>query len=82
MPSPTTPLSASRPVSPLRMARISRGLTLFDVGRAVGMGASLLSQIERGQASISRVRAERISQLLDVPVTALPVRVARARPSR
>jgi transcriptional regulator with XRE-family HTH domain len=55
----------------IRSLRLAANLTLQAVGRAVGVTPSLISQVERGQASPSITNLRRIASALGVPVAAL-----------
>lgn len=48
----------------LRLARIARGLTLFDVGRRAGVSPPRLSEYERGRPSLSPEAVERVRAVL------------------
>lgn len=48
-------------MTPLRKARIKKGLTIYQVARKAGVTASIVSRIERGYSSSSRM-AERLAR--------------------
>jgi transcriptional regulator with XRE-family HTH domain len=52
----------------LRAVRNERGLTLIQLGQQVGLSASYLSQIERGETTPSLSRLTTIAKALDVEV--------------
>ncbi len=52
----------------LRALRNERGLTLVQLGQQVGLSASYLSQIERGETTPSLSRLTTIAKALDVEV--------------
>lgn len=54
--------------SPLKQARLSRGLTLDQVSAAVGIDTGNLSRIERGQVP-SKKRAEALAKFFVGAVT-------------
>jgi transcriptional regulator with XRE-family HTH domain len=55
----------------IRTLRKRAGLTLQSLAQAVGVTASLISQVERGVASPSVTTLRQIASALDVPVAAL-----------
>jgi transcriptional regulator with XRE-family HTH domain len=64
------------PTSVGQAVRARRGEeSLRSVARRVGLSASMLSQLERGETTPSAVNLWRIASVLDVPVTDLLVEV-------
>lgn len=55
----------------IRSLRLAAGLTLQALSKAVGVTPSLISQVERGQASASITNLRRIASALGVPIAAL-----------
>lgn len=70
----------SRPVTPLRLLRITRGLRLSDVYDETGIPPAILSQIERGKKSVSQRMADRLSNLYSVEIVPSPNAWNRDRP--
>ena len=62
----------SRPVPPLRLLRVTRGLRLADVRRETGIPEAMLSQVERGKKPISRRAAECLSTFYGVEIAPGP----------
>lgn len=52
----------------LRRLRSEQGLSLREVARQVGIGASMLSQIETGSKGTSTKRLRRLAKVLGVSV--------------
>jgi transcriptional regulator with XRE-family HTH domain len=52
----------------IRSRREARGLTLRALGAKVGLSASFLAQVERGQANPSIDSLQLVAQVLDVPI--------------
>ena len=48
----------------LRLARVARGLTLFDVGRLADVSPPRLSEYERGRPSLTPEAIERVRAVL------------------
>jgi len=48
----------------IRLARVARGLTLFDVGRLADVSPPRLSEYERGRSSLSADAVERVRSVL------------------
>lgn len=74
MPSPSKPdfTSESRQLgAAIRARRTDLGLTTTQLGAAVGVSRSLISQVERGHASPSITTLRGIAAALGVPVVAL-----------
>ncbi len=57
-------------MTPLRLARIEKGLTLVEVAAAVDINPSQLSRIERGYRTRPET-AERLSQFLGISEEAI-----------
>jgi transcriptional regulator with XRE-family HTH domain len=48
----------------IRLARVARGLTLFDVGQLADVSPPRLSEFERGRSSLSVEAVERVRSVL------------------
>jgi transcriptional regulator with XRE-family HTH domain len=48
----------------IRLARVARGLTLFDVGRLADVSPPRLSEYERGRLALSVDAVERVRSVL------------------
>lgn len=55
----------------LRTARIERGLTQADVGRALGLHRPAVSEIEAGRRSVTSDELYELSRLFSIPVAEL-----------
>lgn len=53
-------------MSPLRKARLQRGLSIYDLAEAVGMSAASISRLERRVQSTSPTTAAKLAALLDL----------------
>lgn len=53
-------------MSPLRKARIERGLSIYEVADAVGISAASISRLERRVQSTSPTTAAKLAVLLDL----------------
>ena len=62
----------TRPLSPLRLVRVTRGLRLADVRRETGIPEAMLSQLERYKKPLSRRMAERLSTFYGVEIAPSP----------
>lgn len=51
----------------LRAARVSRGLTLAQVGHATGLSVTYLSDVERGNRGVTLANAVGLREVLDAP---------------
>ncbi|MDP2832958.1 MAG: helix-turn-helix transcriptional regulator [Pseudomonadota bacterium] len=51
-------------MSPLRKARLERGLSIYDLADAVGMSAASISRLERNVQSTSPTTAAKLAALL------------------
>ncbi len=51
-------------MSPLRKARLERGLSIYDLADAVGMSAASISRLERRIQSTSPATAAKLAALL------------------
>lgn len=76
-------------MSPLRKARLARGLSIYQLAAAVGMSAASISRLERRMQSTSATTAAKLAAMLDLSLaqvllpeanenTAVP---AKARPA-
>jgi transcriptional regulator with XRE-family HTH domain len=70
-PIPNPPDSVDR-VSPLRQARLSRGLTLAEVAEGAKLDSGHLSRIERGESTTADV-AERLAKFFGHSVTEMQI---------
>ena len=43
----------AKPMSPIRLSRITKGLSLDETGSRIGVSGSFLSRVERGYARLS-----------------------------
>lgn len=50
-------------MSPLRKARLARGLSIYELADAVGISAASISRLERGIQSTSPATAARLAEL-------------------
>lgn len=53
-------------MSPLRKARLARGLSIYELAAAVGMSAASISRLERRMQSTSASTAAKLAALLDL----------------
>lgn len=53
-------------MSPLRKARLQRGLSIYELAEAVGMSAASISRLERRIQSTSPTTAAKLAALLDL----------------
>lgn len=51
-------------MSPLRKARLERGMSIYELADAVGMSASSISRLERNVQSTSPTTAAKLAALL------------------
>lgn len=66
--------SSDRPATPLAALRAARGLTLKDLEQAVGISASVTSQLERGLMVPQPKHLEALALAFDVPVASWRLR--------
>ena len=57
-------ISQLREGAQLRVSRVARGLTLFEVGRLADVSPPRLSEFERGRPSLSMEAVERVRLVL------------------
>jgi transcriptional regulator with XRE-family HTH domain len=65
------PVSYTRSLSKLKLARMHRGLRQMDLARSVGISESYLSKIETGRATPSDALLSRVSEALGLDVSDL-----------
>lgn len=82
----TGPQGRITPGERIRLLRTEKGLTLAQLAKKVGIGASYLSEIERGQVSPAPATLSRIAEHLGIsmtqllgPLAGLGVRLRQAR---
>jgi transcriptional regulator with XRE-family HTH domain len=57
--------------SKLRTLRLQKGMTLQELSEKSGLSVGFLSQVERGQSSLTITSLQRIAEGLGVPITSL-----------
>jgi transcriptional regulator with XRE-family HTH domain len=60
-------LEMDRDKSPLRLARLAKGLSMPSLGKLANTSAQQIDRLERGQRKMTRQWADRLAPYLDVP---------------
>ena len=55
-------------LTPIKLARLQKGLRQWDLCRELGISESYFSRIETGKVRPSDQQAKRIAELLDCPI--------------
>ena len=61
----------SQMITPMKICRLSKGIKLQDVAKAIGKSISLISKIENGKAQGSRKTRGEIASFFSIPANNL-----------